>query len=181
MELAEASDEFLAEDGAQYGNRQQEEWMAGVDPALMIGRQSAGGNDAMDMIMGQQVGTPRVRDGEEPDLPPSRPGSRATSSRVWELASNNLDRMNSLREVRCQRVQFVRYGEDNVEVVGVEQVLLLCFEPSLASLCLAFRASSISRSYTRWVLRTDSPHTYLYVRQEQRCGSDSIARYAFNC
>jgi len=35
----------------------------------------------------------------------------------------------------------VGYGEDNAEVVGVEQVLPLCFEPSLASLCLALRAA----------------------------------------
>jgi len=34
----------------------------------MIWRQSAGGNDAMDMIMGQQVLTPGVQDGEESDL-----------------------------------------------------------------------------------------------------------------
>ena len=68
MELAEAGKKFLAEDGAQDGNRQQEQRMAGVDPSLMIGRQSAGGNDGMDMVMGQQVGTPRVQDGEEPDL-----------------------------------------------------------------------------------------------------------------
>jgi len=42
--------------------------MAGVDPALMISRQSAGGNDRVDMVMGQEVRTPRVQDGEEPDL-----------------------------------------------------------------------------------------------------------------
>jgi hypothetical protein len=38
MELAEAGEELRAEDGAQDGNRQQEQRMAGVDPALMIGR-----------------------------------------------------------------------------------------------------------------------------------------------
>ena len=42
--------------------------MAGVDPALMIGRQSAAGNDAVDMVMGQQVRSPGVQDGEESDL-----------------------------------------------------------------------------------------------------------------
>ena len=34
----------------------------------MIGRQSAAGNDAVDMVMGQQVRTPCMQDGEEPDL-----------------------------------------------------------------------------------------------------------------
>jgi len=101
MELAEAGEEFLAEDGAQDGNRQQEQRMTGVDPALTIGRQSAGGNDAMDMIMGQQVGTPRVQDGEEPDLCSEAFGSRATSSRVWKLALNNRSR-NGLCEVNAK-------------------------------------------------------------------------------
>ena len=42
--------------------------MTGVDPALMVGRQSAAGNDAMDMVMRQEVGTPRMQYGEKADL-----------------------------------------------------------------------------------------------------------------
>ena len=68
IEVAESGEELLAEDAAQDGNRQQEHRMAGMDPALVIGRQSAAGNDAVDMIMGQQVRSPGVQDGEEPDL-----------------------------------------------------------------------------------------------------------------
>ena len=41
-----------------------------------------------------------------------------------------------------QRVQFVGQGEDDVEVVGVEQVALLSLEPSAAGLGLALRAAS---------------------------------------
>ena len=44
--------------------------MSGRDPALMIGRQSSGGNDRVDMVMGQQVRTPGMQDGEESDLSP---------------------------------------------------------------------------------------------------------------
>ena len=66
--MAESGEELFAKDGAQDGNWQQEHRMAGGDPALMIGRQSAAGNDAVDMVMGQQVRTPRVQDGEESDL-----------------------------------------------------------------------------------------------------------------
>src|SRR6185503_19475192 len=39
---------------------------------------------------------------------------------------------------QCQRVQFVGQGEDDVEVVGVQQIALLRLQPSLASLRLAF-------------------------------------------
>ena len=58
IELAEAVEELLAEDASQCRNRQQKQGMAGVDPALMIGRQSAGGNDGMDMVM--ETPTPTV-------------------------------------------------------------------------------------------------------------------------
>jgi hypothetical protein len=75
--------------------------MAGVNPVLMISRQSAAGNDGVDMIMGQQVGTPRVQDGEEPDLRTEASGSVATSSRVWELASNRRS-SNRLRDVSAK-------------------------------------------------------------------------------
>ena len=36
IKLAYSGEELLAENSAQYGNGQQEQWMAGVDPALMI-------------------------------------------------------------------------------------------------------------------------------------------------
>ena len=68
IEVAESCEELLAEDGTQNGNRQQEHRMAGMNPALVIGRQSAAGNDSVDMVMGQQVRSPCVQDGEEPDL-----------------------------------------------------------------------------------------------------------------
>jgi hypothetical protein len=41
-----------------------------------------------------------------------------------------------------QGVQLVGQGEDDVEIVGVEQIALLCFEPSLALLRLALRTAS---------------------------------------
>jgi hypothetical protein len=57
IELAKCGEELLTEGFAQDGNREQEHRMTGVDPALMIDRQAAGGNDAMDMIMGTPAPT----------------------------------------------------------------------------------------------------------------------------
>ena len=68
IETVKAGEELVAEDGAQDGNRQEEHRMAGRDPALMISRQSAAGDDAMGMVMGQEVRTPRVQDGKESDF-----------------------------------------------------------------------------------------------------------------
>jgi hypothetical protein len=52
IEMVKAGEELLAEDGAQDGNRHEEHRMAGVDPALMISRQSTAGDDGVDMVMG---------------------------------------------------------------------------------------------------------------------------------
>jgi hypothetical protein len=38
VELAESGKKLLAEDGVQYGNGQEEQRVAGRDPALVIGR-----------------------------------------------------------------------------------------------------------------------------------------------
>jgi len=58
VEVAESGEELLTEDGTQNRNRQQEHGMAGMNPALAIGRQSAAGNHGMDMVMEQQVRSP---------------------------------------------------------------------------------------------------------------------------
>ena len=44
----------------------------------------------------------------------------------------------------CQWVQFMGHGEDDVEVVGVEQIALLRLDPSLASLRLALGTATRS-------------------------------------
>ena len=91
--------------------------------------------------MGQQVGTPRVQDGEESDLgtEPFRIGcdfeqglGTGIKQQVEEWPGRS----------QCQRVQFVRQGEDNVELVGVDEVPLLGFEPSPAGLRLTLRAAA---------------------------------------
>lgn len=74
IEVPKSAEKLLLEDSAEDRNRHEEQRMAGRDPALLIGRQSAAGNDAVDMIVGQEVRTPRVQDGEEPDFLAESPG-----------------------------------------------------------------------------------------------------------
>ena len=107
----------------------------------MIGRQSAAGDDAVDMVMGQQVLTPGMQDGEEADLSaePFRIGSHFEQGLGAGL-EQQVEKWPG-RSQR-QRVQFVGQGEDNVEVVGVEQIALLCLEPSPAGLRLALGAAA---------------------------------------
>jgi hypothetical protein len=91
---------------------------------------SAGGNDAVDVIVAEQVLAPCVQDGEESDLgsEPLRIGGRLEQG----LGTGREQQVEETsRSGECQRVQIVGNCEDEVEVVGVEQVALLCFEPSL--------------------------------------------------
>ena len=80
VKLPKSVEELVAEHGVRsHGNRQQEQRVAGVDPSLAVGRQAAAGDDAMDMVMAQQVGTPGMQDRRgNPISAPSRLGSAAT-------------------------------------------------------------------------------------------------------
>jgi hypothetical protein len=63
----ETGDELAAEDATEYVDG-QEEWVARIDPARAVGRETSGGNDTVDMRMSEQVLTPGMEHGEETDL-----------------------------------------------------------------------------------------------------------------
>ena len=67
VEALQCEEELVAKDAAEHRNGQQEARM-GMDPALVVGGESAAGDDTVDMGMEQDVGTPAMEDGEEPDL-----------------------------------------------------------------------------------------------------------------
>ena len=88
------------------------------------------------MIMAKQVLTPCMQDGEESDL----------GAEAFGIGSHFEQGLGTGREQQIEKwfgrserqwVQFVGQGEDNVKVVGVEQVALLGFEPSPAGPRLA--------------------------------------------
>jgi hypothetical protein len=110
------------------GMGKQEQRVAGRDPSLVVGRQAAGGDDAVDMVMGQQVRAPGMQDGEKSDLGAEPFGigghfKQSLGAGLEEQIENRLGRSER------QRVEFVGQGEDDMKVVGVEQVALLCLEP----------------------------------------------------
>ena len=113
------------------------------NPALMISRQSTAGNDAVDMVMGQQVGSPRMQDGEESDLCAEAFGIGGDFEQGLGTGLEEQIEQWPARS-QCQRVQFVGEGEDDMEVVGVQEIALLNLEPSPASLRLTLRTASRS-------------------------------------
>ena len=95
----------------------------------------------MNVVMAQQVRTPSVQDGEESDLCAQPFG---ISGHLEQGLGTGLEQQveERLGGSESQGVQLVGQGEDDVEIVGVEQIALLCFEPSLALLRLALRTAS---------------------------------------
>ena len=65
-----------------------------------------------------------------------------------------------------RRVQFVGHGEYDVEVVGVEQFLLPCFDPSFASLRLALRTASVTAGVIGDTCLVTAAQTHIEVSSE---------------
>jgi len=63
----QSGDELAAKDATEYAHR-EEEGIAGMDPAGVIGRKTSGRNQTMQMRMEQQVLPPTVQHGKEADL-----------------------------------------------------------------------------------------------------------------
>ncbi len=68
VEMTKSSEELVAEDVVEYRNGQQEPWVVGRNPSLMIRRQSPAGDHAMHVVMAQQSLTPGVQDGKKSNL-----------------------------------------------------------------------------------------------------------------
>ena len=63
----ESGDELATEDTTEYAHW-EEEGIAGMDPAGVVGGKTTGGNQTMEMRMEQQVLPPTVPHGKETDL-----------------------------------------------------------------------------------------------------------------
>lgn len=91
--------------------------------------------------MSQQVGPPGVQDGEEPDLGAQPVGIGGHLQQgLGSGLEQQVEEWPGCGE--SQGVQFVGQGEDDVEVVGVDEIALLRFEPSPPFLHLAFWTAS---------------------------------------
>ena len=130
LKLAKSGEELLAEDSAQQMNWHEEHRMTGRNPALMICRQSPAGNDAVDMVMRQQVRTPRMQDGEEADLGTEALGIGSDFEQCLRDALKEQIENGPARS-QCQGVELVGESADDMKVVRVEQIAPLRFEPSL--------------------------------------------------
>ena len=141
MELPQPGEELVSKHGAQYRDGQQEQRMAGGNPPLMIRRQPPARNDRVDIVVAEQVRTPGVQDGEESDLStePLRIGCH-----LEQGLGSSLEQQVEQGPWAGKRqwVQLMGQGKHHVEVVGVEEIALLEFEPSPPRLRLALGTAS---------------------------------------
>ena len=122
----------------------------------MIWGQSTAGDHAMDVVMAQQGLTPGMQNRKKSNL--SAQPFRISSDFEQGLGTGVEEQIEKWsRRSQCQRVQFVRHGEHDVEVVGVDEIPLLGLEPSPALAAPGTWDSIVNgRSCKSGVLRTGS-------------------------
>ena len=109
----------------------------------MVRREPARGNDAVNVGMQEQVLSPGVQDADDTDL-----GSQVLridgDFQQRLCAGSEQQIVKQARVLQSQHIQFVRYGEDHVEVAGGQEFAFPCRQPALARLCLTLGAVAIA-------------------------------------
>jgi len=132
----QTGNKLAAKHAAQHLHR-QEEGITGVDPALVIGRQTAGWDHAVNMRMSLKLLSPGVKHTQETNL-----GSKmlGVGGNLHESRSAGVEQqvINDLLVLQSQPRQFVWNREHHVHVLQGQQFLAAFDEPLIASVGLAF-------------------------------------------
>src|SRR6266567_2297658 len=109
----------------------------------MIGRQSAGWNQAMHVGMRRQILSPGVKDAEKTDLGSQmlRIGSQIEHS---FRAGAEQQVVDHLGVSRAEWIEFLREGKDHMEIGDAEQFLFSRGKPALTCLGLALGTVPVS-------------------------------------
>src|SRR5437016_6306213 len=117
--------------------------IAWADPATVIWRESACGNDAVNVGMQEQVLSPSMQDADHADL----------GAQVFAI-DGDLEQglctggeqqvVEQTRVLQGQHIEFVRHSEHNMEVAGGQEFAFASRQPALARLRLALGAVPIS-------------------------------------
>ena len=93
--------------------------------------------------MQEQVLSPGVQDGDHTDLGSQVFRIRCDGEQSW-CAGREQQIVKQARVLQSQHIQLVRYGEDKVEIAGVEEFPFPCRQPTLASLRLTLGSMAIA-------------------------------------
>src|SRR5690349_3777883 len=146
--LLQSVDELAAEHAAEHLHGQEEGGARRMNPVLMVGRHAAGGNDAVDVWMVQEILAPGVEDAEEADLSAEVLGIGGDLQQGGGAGAEQ-QTIDNLLVMKRQRRQFVRKREDHMRVEDIKQLLAAGSEPFFARVGLAFRAMAIATRVER--------------------------------
>ena len=133
-----------SKDPSQHILRQKESiaWI-GTHPALMVERQSSGGNDAVDVWMVLHGLSPGMEHAEKADS-----GTEAIriagDFNEGLCAGPEQEIVNDLLVLQCQGTEFVRQGEDNMRVRHRQQITRPCLDPAVSCIGLTPRAVPVT-------------------------------------
>src|ERR1700684_3107116 len=129
--VLETFDELAAKDAAQHAYR-QEEGIARVHPALVIGRETAGGDHVVDMRMSLERLSPGVEHTQETDLGAEMLGIGGNLHQ-GRGAGAKQEVVDDLLVLQRQPRQLVGDREDDMDVVHRQPLLFAYGEPLVAS------------------------------------------------
>jgi hypothetical protein len=120
VSLGKSPQKETAEAGAEDLDGEQE-FTAARDPAVMVGGQTAAGNDAMQVGMEVQVLAPGMEDSEKPGFHPE--ALRIGSNREQSLGDGAEEHVvDDVLVVEGDRGDRCRQSEDHVEIFGGQQL-----------------------------------------------------------
>ena len=164
----ESGDKLAAKDTAEHFDG-QEEGAARGDPAGVIRSEAAGGQHAVNMGMMLQSLVPGVEHAEEADLGSKVPG---IASDLQQSCGAGVEQqvVDQPFVLQCQRSQFTRQGEDDMDVAGGQQLPFAAPAASAGGRCPGIVDNAgCDTSCRRWQyvrnLSTDRD-----VHRAQRCG-----------
>jgi hypothetical protein len=149
--LAESSfqvgDEFGPEETAEYFDR-KEELPATGNPAALVGRDSATGNDAVEMWMMMKVLSPGMQHCQKADPGAEVPWVGGDLQQGFRSGTEE-NAVNQPLVLERQRRDQLGQREDYVEVLDRQQLSRTLFEPSRSGLPVALWAMAIAARAVR--------------------------------
>ena len=145
--IFESGDELTAEHTAEHFDGKKK-GVVGGDPASVVRSESTSGDYAVNMRMMLQLLIPGMEDAEEADLCAQVAGIGRDLQQSFGAGVKQQVVDQSL-VLQCERSEFPRECEDDVDIVGGQQFLFPCLEPAHTGVALTLWAMPVSARVVR--------------------------------
>src|SRR5208282_1500298 len=166
----ESGDKLAAKDATEHPDG-KEEGIARFDPAGTVEGESAGGHHTMDMGVMFELLIPSVEHAKEADLGTEMFGIASDFEKGFGTGLQQ-EMVEDLLVLQSQRRQFMRQGEDKMDVTRGEKFLTTRLHPTLRGRWLDTSGSAdCGNCCRRWQDGTRSRCTQGDAHPRRRCGS----------